>query len=65
MAESTADVGQMVKVGIAAADRGDYCGALRVLSAVYTTVPPEKLPAGLSTYGLCLARVEGKRKMGA
>jgi len=55
----------MVKVGIAAADRGDYSGALRVLSAVYTTVPPEKLPTGLSTYGLCLARVEGKRKMGA
>ncbi len=65
MAESKADVGQMVKVGIAAADRGDYSGALRVLSKVYKTVPPERLPAGLSTYGLCLARVEGKRKMGA
>jgi hypothetical protein len=65
MTEFPTDVAQMVTVGVAATDRGDYTGALRVLSAVYTTWPAEKLPAGLSSYGLCLARVEGKRKMGA
>ena len=65
MTEVPTDISQMMSAGVAATERGDYTGALRVLSAVYTTVPAEKLPAGLSSYGLCLARVEGKRKMGA
>lgn len=59
------DIAQAVNVGIAATDRGDYEGALKIFSAVYTTVPADKLPDGLSAYGLCLARVEGKRKVGA
>ena len=65
MTEVPTDIAQMVNVGVAATERGDYTGALRVLSAVYTTIPAEKMPTGLSSYGLCLARVEGKRKMGA
>lgn len=59
------DIAEMLTVGIAAAERGEYAGALQVLSAVYRTVPPDKMPQGLSSYGLCLARVEGKRKIGA
>lgn len=65
MTETPLDVAQAVSVGIAATDRGDYQGALKILSAVYTSVAADKLPDGLSSYGLCLARVEGKRKMGA
>jgi len=65
MTDFPANVSEMLNVGIAATERGEYAGALRVLSAVYTSVPADKLPAGLSSYGLCLARVEGKRKMGA
>jgi len=55
----------MLTVGIAATDRGEYENALRVFSAVYTKVPADQMPHGLSSYGLCLARVEGKRKLGA
>jgi len=65
MTDIPLDISQMLNVGIAATDRGEYENALRVFSAVYTKVPAEKMPQGLSSYGLCLARVEGKRKMGA
>jgi len=65
MTEFPTNVSEMLSVGIAATERGEYEGALRVLSAVYTSVPADKLPAGLSSYGLCLAQVQGKRKMGA
>jgi tetratricopeptide (TPR) repeat protein len=65
MTETPLDIAQAVSVGIAATDRGDYQGALKIFLAVYTTVPADKMPDGLSAYGLCLARVEGKRKMGA
>jgi len=65
MPEIAADISQMLNAGIAATDRGEYENALRVLSVVYTKVPAEKMPDGWSSYGLCLARVEGKRKLGA
>ena len=65
MTDVPADITQMLSTGIAATDRGDYESALRVLSVVYTKVPAEKMPEGWSSYGLCLARVEGKRKLGA
>ena len=65
MTDLPLDITQMLNVGIAATERGEYENALRVLSVVYTKVPAEKMPQGLSSYGLCLARVEGKRKMGA
>lgn len=65
MTEVAADISEMLHAGIAATDRGDYESALRVLSVVYTKVPAEQMPDGWSSYGLCLARVEGKRKLGA
>ena len=65
MTETPLDISQMLNVGIAATDRGEYENALRVFSAVYTKVPADKMPQGWSSYGLCLARVEGKRKLGA
>jgi tetratricopeptide (TPR) repeat protein len=63
--ESPGDITQMVNVGVAAAERGDYEGALRLLSNVYRIVPPEKYPQGLSAYGLCVAKFEKKNKVGA
>lgn len=51
-------------MGIAATDRGEYAAALQLLSAVYRSTPLEKLPQGLSYYGLCLAHVERKHKQG-
>ena len=65
MTDTPVDITQMLNAGIAATDRGEYENALRVFSVVYTKVPAEKMPQGLSSYGLCLARVEGKRKLGA
>ncbi|HEY6843590.1 MAG TPA: hypothetical protein VI391_05430 [Thermoanaerobaculia bacterium] len=65
MTDLPLDINKMLTLGIAATERGEYDNALRVLSAVYTSVPAEKMPQGLSSYGLCLARVEGKRKLGA
>jgi tetratricopeptide (TPR) repeat protein len=64
MTELSADIAQAVNAGIAATDRGDYEGALRVFAAVYKSVPHDKMPDGLSAYGLCVARVEKKTKMG-
>jgi hypothetical protein len=65
MTDLPVDINQMLNTAIAATDRGEYESALRVLSVVYTKVAAERLPQGLSSYGLCLARVEGKRKFGA
>jgi len=44
---------------------GDYFAALQVFTAVYQTVAPDKYPQGLSSYGLCLSRVEHKNRLGA
>jgi tetratricopeptide (TPR) repeat protein len=62
---ASGDVPQMLALGIAASERGEYAAALTVLSAVYQRVPPEKFPDGLSSYGLCLAHIENKNKLGA
>lgn len=59
------DYSQMLNLGIAATDRGEYAAALQILQTVYGRVRQEAMPQGLSSYGLCLARVEGKRKLGA
>lgn len=55
---------QMLNFAIAAADRREYAAALQILQRVYRTTEPETIPQGLSSYGLCLANVEGKRKLG-
>jgi tetratricopeptide (TPR) repeat protein len=51
--------------GVDMTQRGDYAGALQIFTAVYQAVPPEKYPAGLSAYGLCLSKIEHKNKLGA
>src|SRR2546429_6864773 len=45
--------------------RGDYAAALLIFAAVYQKVPREQFPQGLSSYGLCLSKVEHKNKLGA
>ncbi len=62
---SNNEVTQMMTVGVAAAERGDYEGALKLLSNVYRLVPPDKYPQGLSAYGLSVAKAEKKNKIGA
>lgn len=53
---------QAIRTAMAAADRGDFATALRVLRAVYEE---QDAPAdGLSLFGLCLALVEKKTKPG-
>jgi len=44
---------------------GQYAAALSIFAAVYKYVPLEKYPQGLSSYGLCLSRIERKNKLGA
>jgi len=56
---------QILSRGIEAAMRGDYALALPMLAAVYQAVPAEKYPQGLSSYGLCLSKIEHKNKVGA
>lgn len=56
---------QILSRGIEAATRGEYALALPMLAAVYQVVPADKYPQGLSSYGLCLSKVEHKNKLGA
>jgi len=58
------DFSQTLSLAVAAAERGEYAAALPMLQSVYRAIAPESAPLGLSTYGLCLARIEGKRKLG-
>lgn len=62
---SNSELTQMISVGVAAAERGDYEGALKLLSNVYRLVPAEQYPQGLSAYGLSVAKAEKKNKIGA
>lgn len=59
------DVSQILNVGAAAVERGDYAGALPMFASLYRKVPPDKYPFGLSYWGLCLVHVERKYKQGA
>jgi hypothetical protein len=59
------EISQILTRGVDLTARGDYAGALPILTAVYKTVPPEQYPYGLSAYGLCLSKVEHKNKLGA
>ena len=56
---------QILTRGVETALRGEYAIALPILAAVYQVVPADKYPHGLSSYGLCLSRIEHKNKMGA
>lgn len=62
--QASAEHTQIVSRGIAAAERGEYAAALQMLQTVYRSVAPENLPQALSSYALCLVRVEGKRNLG-
>jgi tetratricopeptide (TPR) repeat protein len=59
------DVSQILNVGAAAVERGDYAGALPMFNSLYRKVRPDKYPFGLSFWGLCLVHVERKYKQGA
>ncbi len=61
----TDDVSHMLALGLAATERGEYEAGLQLLGRVYQLTTPEKLPQGLSSYGLCLAKVSGKNRAGA
>ena len=56
---------QILGRGIDLAARGEYSRALAILAAVYSNVAPDRYPQGLSSYGLCLSRIEHKNKLGA
>ena len=61
---ATDPIAQVLSRGRVLAERGDYAAALPIFAMVYKTVSPEKYPQGLSSYGLCLSRVEHKNKFG-
>jgi tetratricopeptide (TPR) repeat protein len=44
--------------------RGHYAAALPIFTTVYEHVATEKYPQGLSSYGLCLSRIERKSREG-
>lgn len=56
---------QILTRAVEAASRGEYPLALPMLAAVYQVVPADKYPQGLSSYGLCLSKIEHKNKVGA
>jgi hypothetical protein len=64
LAPSELQIQHAVKAALAAVDRGDHAGALKVFKAIYDD-PNINAPAdGLSSYGLCLAIVENQTKKG-
>lgn len=55
---------QALRVAIAATDRGDYAGAMKVFKAIYDD-PNVKAPVdGLSAYGLCVAMEDRQTRKG-
>src|SRR6059058_672787 len=62
---STDPVVQVLSRGMSLTERGDYAAALPIFTTVYKNVSPERYPQGLSSYGLCLSRIEHKNKLGA
>lgn len=55
---------QALRLAIAAADRGDYAGAIKVFNAVYGDPSLAAPPDGLSAYGLCVAMEEKQTRKG-
>lgn len=61
--EYAGQIHEAVRIGIAATEREDYEGALKLFSIVYTA--GNEVPVnGLSYYGLCLAKAERKFNAG-
>ena len=61
----TDDTGQLLALGLAATERGEYDAGLKLLERLYQLVPAEKMPKGLSSYGLCMAKAGGKNRAGS
>src|SRR5205085_2556756 len=57
-------VAQIIGRGIDLTARGHFAAALPIFATVYKHIAPEKYPQGLSSYGLCLSRIERKNKLG-
>lgn len=57
-------VAQIISRGNDLTARGHYAAALPIFITVYKHVAPEKYPQGLSSYGLCLSRLERKNREG-
>ena len=62
---SSDPVVQVLSRGITLTERGNYAAALPIFTTVYKNVSSDRYPQGLSSYGLCLSRVEHKNKWGA
>jgi tetratricopeptide (TPR) repeat protein len=56
---------QMITLGIAATERGEYDAGMQLLGHAYRVIKPAQYPKGLSSYGLCLAKAAGKNRAGA
>lgn len=56
---------QMITLGIAATERGEYDTGMQLLGHAYRAIKPSEYPKGLSSYGLCLAKAAGKNRAGA
>jgi hypothetical protein len=61
---STNTVAQILGRAVDLTARGHYVAALPIFTAIYAHIPAEKYPQGLSSYGLCLSRIEHKNKLG-
>jgi tetratricopeptide (TPR) repeat protein len=62
---ATPNVPQILDRAVQLTARGDYAAALPVFATVYKVVSPEAYPKALSSFGLCLSRVQRKNKLGA
>lgn len=63
-APSELQIQQALRAAIAATDRGDYAGAMKVFKFVYADPTVSAPPDGLSAYGLCVAIEEKQTKRG-
>lgn len=61
---SELQIQQALRAALAAFDRGDHAGALKVFKAIYEDSKFAAPPDGLSAYGLCVSLVEGQTKKG-
>ena len=58
------EIAEATRAAIAATERGDYEGALRVFGVLYSAGSPPPPMLALSYYGLCLALQENQTKKG-
>ena len=58
------DARSLIRAAEAAASRGEYDKALRVLHRLYGSDASSVPADGLSLYGYCLARIENRTKLG-